>query len=265
MDSATRHGDLSGLAALVTGGSRGIGLGIAEHLVASGASVVLTSTTAEGEAVAAELCARHGPGRARHLVSNVARRTEVAASVDACIAEFGRLDIAVANAGIERGAAFLALSEQDWTDVIDVNLTGAFHTVQLSARQMIGRGGRIVVVASTNATYVESHITSYNASKAGLLGLVRSAALELAPEGITVNAVSPGLVVTRMTALLVEHQVHGPDYLTQIPSGRFGTPADIAGAVGYLVSPAASWITGQQIIVDGGQTIGMRIPPETLT
>jgi NAD(P)-dependent dehydrogenase (short-subunit alcohol dehydrogenase family) len=130
---------------------------------------------------------------------------------------------------------------------------------------MIGRGGRIVVVASTNATFVESHITSYNASKAGLLGLVRSAALELAPEGITVNAVSPGLVVTRMTAPLVEHQVHGPDYLTHIPAGRFGTPADIAGAVGYLVSPSASWITGQQIIVDGGQTIGMCIPPETLT
>jgi 3-oxoacyl-[acyl-carrier protein] reductase len=265
VDSGNREGELSGLAALVTGGTRGIGLGIAEHLLASGASVMLTSTTADGKSVTAELCARHGPGRARHLVSNVARRAEVAASVDACIAQFGRLDIAVANAGIERGAAFLALSEQDWTDVIDVNLTGAFHTMQLSARQMIGRGGRIVVVASTNATFVESHIASYNASKAGLLGLVRSAALELAPEGITINAVSPGLVATRMTAPLVSHQVHGPEYLTHIPAGRFGTPADIAGAVGYLVSPSASWITGQQIIIDGGQTIGMNIPPETLT
>ena len=152
------------------------------------------------------------------------------------------------------------MTEDLWNEVISINLTGAFHTTQLAARQMVGRGGRIVVVASTNAFFVESNFTAYNSSKAGLIGLVLSAAIELAPLHITVNAVSPGLVATRMTESLIAHPVHGPDYLSHIPAGRFGVPADVAAAVGFLVSPAASWITGQQIVVDGGQTIGIHVP-----
>ena len=141
-----------------------------------------------------------------------------------------------------------------------MNLTGAFHTVQLSAQEMRGRGGRIVVVASTNAFFVEPNCASYNASKSGLIGLVRSAALELASHGVTVNAVSPGLVATPMSEGLLADPADALRYLRGIPVGRFGIPADVAAAVGYLVSPAASWITGQQIIVDGGQTLGRIMP-----
>ncbi|HEX9517977.1 MAG TPA: SDR family NAD(P)-dependent oxidoreductase [Streptosporangiaceae bacterium] len=254
---------LQGRVALVTGGSRGIGRGIAEHLLGSGASVVMTSTSAEGDTVAEQLSDRYGAAVA-HLHGDVRDRTCVRGWVSDAISRYGRLDIAVANAGIERGRAFLDMTETDWTDVIDVNLTGAFHTVQLAARQMREQGGRIVVIASTNSFYVESHITSYNAAKAGMLGLVRSAALELAELGITVNAVAPGLVSTRMTQALVNHPVHAGNYLTHIPMGRFGTPDDIAAAVGYLVSPGSAWVTGQCIVVDGGQTIGMQLPAETV-
>jgi len=224
----------------------------------------MTSTSAHGDLVAEQLRERHGAESVTHLPGDVRDRACVRAWVSDAISRYGRLDIAVANAGIERGRAFLDMTEADWTDVIDVNLTGAFHTVQLSARQMRERGGRVVVIASTNSFYVESHITSYNAAKAGMLGLVRSAALELAEAGITVNAVAPGLVNTRMTQALVNHPVHAGNYLSHIPMGRFGTPEDIAAAVGYLVSPGSAWVTGQCIVVDGGQTIGMHLPAETV-
>jgi len=262
-DSMPLDGEtLEDLVAFVTGGTRGIGLGIVEHLLKKGASVCLTSRSPSGDEVVEDLCARFGSGRAFHLVGDVSSRGDVAACVDECVARFGTLDIVVANAGVDHGAPFLDMTEELWDEVVSVNLTGAFHTIQLAARKMAGRGGRIVVVASTNAFFVESNFTAYNASKAGLIGLVRSAAIELAPDAITVNAVSPGLVATRMTESLITHQVHGPDYLRHIPVGRFGVPADVAAAVGYLVSPAASWITGQQIVVDGGQTIGILVPAE---
>ncbi len=262
-DSMPPDGEsLEGLVAVVTGGTRGIGLGIVEYLLKKGTSVCMTSRSPGGDEVAEDLCARFGTGRAFHLVSDVSLRGDVASSIDECVARFGALDMVVANAGVDHGAPLLDMTEEQWDEVISVNLTGAFHTIQLAAQQMVGRGGRIVVIASTNAFFVESNFTAYNASKAGLIGLVRSAAIELAPDAITVNAISPGLVATRMTESLITHQVHGPDYLRHIPVGRFGVPADVAAAVGFLVSPAASWITGQQIVVDGGQTIGIHVPAE---
>lgn len=255
---------LRGLVALVTGGTRGIGLGITEHLMRGGASVVMTSTSDDGRLVADQLRDRYQTASVIHMQGDVGDSSCIQEWVAATVQNFGRLNIAVANAGIERGSAFLDMSEADWADVIRVNLTGAFHTVQQAAKQMRDCGGRIVVITSTNSFYVESHIASYNAAKAGLVGLVRSAALELAPLGITVNAVAPGLIVTRMTQPLVDHPQHADAYLGEIPLGRFGTPADVAEAVGYLISPGAAWVTGQFIVVDGGQTIGTWLPAETV-
>ncbi len=250
---------LEGLVAFVTGGAQGIGLGIVEHFLSKGASVWTISTSTRGDEVVDELSARFGAGRVAHTLCDVTSREDMSRCVERCVAEFGTLDLAVANAGVSSSASLLDMTEEQWTHVISVNLTGAFHTVQLAARQMLARGGRIVVIASTNAFFVEPSCASYNASKAGLLGLVRSAAIELAPKGITVNAVCPGLVATAMSEELISDEVYGPQYLRNIPVGRFGTPADVAAAVGYLVSPAASWITGQQIVVDGGWTSGTTI------
>jgi 3-oxoacyl-[acyl-carrier protein] reductase len=255
---------LDGLVAVVTGGTQGIGLGIVEYLLRKRASVWMASLSPRGEEIASNLMSRYGAGRVVHVLADVASREDMSTCIDRCVAEFGAPDIAVANAGISVDAPFLEMTEEEWTQVISVNLTGAFHTVQLAALQMVGRGGRIVVVASTNAFFVEPNCTSYNASKAGLIGLVRSAAIELAPKGITVNAVCPGLVVTPMSQSLISHEVYGPQYLRNIPVGRFGTPADVASAVGYLVSSGASWITGQQIVVDGGRTSGTMVLMEDM-
>lgn len=260
-------GPLTGRCALVTGGVRGIGLGIAERLVADGADVVVSSRSdADGPAAVEHLAAIRQGSRVLHTSADVRSRADVARLATYTVDRLGRLDAAVANAGIERSAPFLDVADDDWDDVMAVNLTGAFFTVQEAARCMTasGRAGRIVVIASTNAVAPESHLTAYNTSKAAVVGLVRSAALELASSGITVNAVSPGLVDTRMTRALVEHPVHGPEYLSHIPIGRFGAPSDIGAAVAYLVSPDAGWITGQNIVLDGGQTLGVDLDPDAI-
>jgi NAD(P)-dependent dehydrogenase (short-subunit alcohol dehydrogenase family) len=265
MSADTRQsGPLRGKVALVTGGTRGIGLGIADRLLRDGATLWLSGRSAGtvDETVQA-LSAAHGAGRVGGSAGSVARREDVQRQVDECVARFGKLDIAVANAGIERGAHFLEIDDDDWDDVIATNLKGAFLTTQIAARQMISAGGRIVVIASTNAFFMESHITAYNASKAGSVALVRTAALELAPHGITVNAVGPGLIHTDMTEALVRDSEHGPRYLEGIPVGRFGTPEDVAAAVAYLVSDDAGWVTGHHLVVDGGQTIGVDLPLDT--
>jgi glucose 1-dehydrogenase len=250
-------GTLTGQVALVTGGTRGIGLGIAERLLSEGASVLVTSTSSQGTGIAERGFGVNGSGRVFHQVCDVASAQEVRACVDRCMEEFGRIDIAVANAGTDLSAPFLEMTREEWERVLAVNLTGVFHTIQLSARSMVEQGGRLIVVSSTNAFYVEPGCAAYNASKAGLRGLVRSAALELAVHGITVNAVSPGLVTTRMSMEVTADPKYAAAYLQQIPLGRFGSPADVAAAVVYLSSREASWITGQEIVVDGGRTIGM--------
>jgi len=191
-------------------------------------------------------------------------RTSVDAFVAAAVERFGRLDIAVANAGSDHGAAFLDIDEADWELIIQTNLSGAFRTMQSAARAMRGHPGRIVVMASTNAFFVETNLASYNAAKAGVVGLMRAAAIELAPLGITVNAVGPGLIHTSLTEELVVHPEHGRRYLEHIPIGRFGIPQDVAAAVAYLVSDDAGWVTGHHLVVDGGQTIGIHLPLETV-
>lgn len=256
---------LDGRVAIVTGASRGIGLAVATRLLENGASVLLGARGAEAlERAAADLAAAHGDDRVAHLELDVCVRASVDAFVTAAIERFGGLDIAIANAGSDHGAPFLEIDEADWERVIQTNLSGAFRTIQSAARAMQGHSGRIVVVASTNAFFVETNIASYNAAKAGVVGLMRAAAMELAPLGITVNAVGPGLIHTDMTEDLVVHPEHSRRYLEHIPVGRFGTPRDVAAAVAYLVSDDAAWVTGHHLVIDGGQTIGIDLPLETV-
>jgi NAD(P)-dependent dehydrogenase (short-subunit alcohol dehydrogenase family) len=177
------------------------------------------------------------------------------------------LDIVIVNAGIDRGAPLIDMTDDDWDRVIEVDLRGAFLSVQAGARELVAEnhGGRIVAIASTNAFWVEANLTSYNVAKAGTIALVRTAAIELASKAITVNAVGPGLINTRLTAPTISNPTDGPWYLGQIPMRRFGQPADVAGAVAYLVSDDAAWVTGQHLIVDGGQTAGIDLPLSAIT
>jgi NAD(P)-dependent dehydrogenase (short-subunit alcohol dehydrogenase family) len=167
----------------------------------------------------------------------------------------------VANAGIERAARLLDVTDADWDAVLDLDLRGPFLLTQECARVMTG-GGRIVLVASTNAFAPEGGSFAYNVAKAGVVGLARAAALELAPSGITVNAVGPGLVATDMTASVVGEPAASAWYLDRIPAGRFGRPDDVAAAVAFLVSDDAGWITGHHLVVDGGQTVGLDVPAD---
>ncbi len=155
----------------------------------------------------------------------------------------------------------MELEDHEWERILSVNLTGTFHCLQEAARPMIDAGGgAMVVTTSTNAFWVESGTAHYSASKGGLLTLVRTAALDLAQYGIRVNAVAPGIVRTRLSQFLTEDEVEGPAYLERIPLRRFAEPEDIAEAIAFLASDAAAYITGEQLVVDGGVTIGVPIP-----
>jgi 3-oxoacyl-[acyl-carrier protein] reductase len=250
---------LQGRAALVTGGSRGIGLAIARRLLDEGARVVVTATTQDGADRAA---AALGSGdRLVALRSDASSREDVASALATCREAFGPVDIAVANAGIERPARLLDVEDADWRSVLGVDLDGAYLLTQLAAREMVARGtGRIVLVASTNAFAPETGSLAYNVAKSGVVGLARAAALEVAAAGVTVNAVGPGLVGTDMTAAVMDDDRAAAWYRERIPLGRFGAPSDVAAAVAFLASDDAAWITGHHLVVDGGQTVGLDLP-----
>jgi glucose 1-dehydrogenase len=257
-------GTLEGRVAIVTGGARGIGRGIAARFVRDGALVLIADRDGTlASTTASELASKATTGgRAEAIEADVTDRAAIDRVVGQAVAHSGRLDIFVANAGVGDTAAFLDMSEQLWDRVIGINLRGAFLGVQAAARAMraIGNGGRIVVTSSTNAFWMETDLAAYNASKAGVLAMTRTAAMELAPYGITVNAVGPGLIATDLTRSVTDDPANAAIYLRQIPAGRFGTPDDVAGAVAFLVSPDASWITGHLLVVDGGQTLGTPFP-----
>jgi NAD(P)-dependent dehydrogenase (short-subunit alcohol dehydrogenase family) len=191
----------------------------------------------------------------------VTRRDEIRRAIDEALDRYGGLDIFVAHAGIADVEPFMDQDEASWTKMLAVNMTGVFLCIQEAARVMRERGGgSIVVTGSTNAFWIESNAAAYNASKGGVVALAKSAALDLAPHRIRVNSVAPGLIRTRLTRYVTEIPQHAADYLKNIPLGRFGEPDDVADAILFLASDESRWITGHDLVVDGGQTIGTPLP-----
>jgi NAD(P)-dependent dehydrogenase (short-subunit alcohol dehydrogenase family) len=246
-----------GKSALVTGGAQGIGRAAAAGFVAEGARVTIFDFDADAAQRAADEldCIA--------VVGDVSRRDDVRRAVETCVERHGGLDVVSANAGVATVEPFLETSDDAWERIMSVNLNGAFRTIQESARAM-RNGGSIVVTTSTNAFWPETGTSAYTASKHGLLGLVRNAAIDLGGHGIRVNAVAPGIVRTRLAVFLTEHPVEGPKYLENVPLGRFAEPEDIANAILFLASPDAAYITGEQLVVDGGVSVGVVVPtPDT--
>jgi len=239
--------DLTGKAALVTGASGGIGAEIARVLHGAGATVGLSGTRVEPlEALAAEL-----GGRAHVLPCNLSDATEVEGLVKRAAEVMGAVDILVNNAGITRDGLVMRMSDEDWASVLDVNLTSNFRLCRAAVRGMMkARWGRIVNIGSVVGTTGNGGQVNYAASKAGLLGLSKSLAAEVASRGITVNVVSPGFIATAMTDKLNEEQKGR--ILGSIPAGRMGEPAEIAAAVLYLASQEAAYVTGATLHVNGG-------------
>lgn len=252
---------LTGRVALVTGGAHGIGRAIATRFIDEGAQVVI----ADIDGGAAETTARAlgDEGRTIAVTCDISQRDQVRAAVERCVSTFGGLDVLAANAANADVVPLLEIGDAAWQRMLDVNLTGAFISIQEAARAIIARGrGAIVVTASTNSFFVEANTAHYSATKFGVIGLMRTAALDLAPHGIRINAVSPGIVRTRLAGYLVEDPVAGAVYLDQyVPLRRFAEPDDIASAVAFLASDDAAYITGENLVVDGGATVGVPMEP----
>ncbi len=241
--------DLSGRVALVTGGTRGIGAAIVRRLAEAGARVVALSRSGPGAET---------PAGADVLRGDVAVPADVERAIGAVVERHGRLDILVNCAGVIRRTPALETSEADWAAMVDINLKGVFLCARAAAPVMRrGGGGRIVNVASVGADLALRHRAAYCAAKAGVVQLTRCLALEWGAFGITVNAVGPGITETPMTRGYLEADpVRRQTMLAKIPLGRLGRPEDVAGAVLFLVSDLAAYVTGQVLYVDGGWGIG---------
>ena len=249
------HFGLQGRSIVITGGAQGIGEACASRLVADGAAVALWDVNdARGQALAAALTA--GGARATYVHCDVASAGDVNAAVAASVAALGRIDGLVNNAGIFKAAPFLDISEADWDAVIDVNLKGHFLVGQAVARQIVqqGGGGAIVNMSSVNARLTIASIASYNASKGGIDQLTRVMALALTEHGIRVNGVAPGTIATELAAkaVLTSDEAKAR-IMSRTPMRRLGQPAEIASVVAFLLSDAASYMTGETVLVDGGR------------
>lgn len=240
----------AGRAGIVTGASRGIGYAVAERLAGAGAGLLLCARDGDAVERAAATLAQGG-AKVVATAADVGRPGDAERLVEACLTQFGRLDILVNNAGIARDALLLRMKPEDWDAVLAVNLTGAFHCTRTALRAMVKqRAGRIINVTSVVGVMGNAGQANYVAAKAGLIGLTKAAAREVASRGITVNAVAPGFIETEMTATLPAATREA--YQIQIPLGRFGNPGEVAEAVAFLASDAAAYITGQVIHVNGG-------------
>jgi len=242
---------LSGKTALVTGASRGIGRAIALRLAAEGASVAVNYNGSEAKAAEVVEQIRAAGGTAFAVQANVADASSVAAMFETVLKEFGNLDILVNNAGITADGLLIGMKEEQFDRVVDTNLKGAYLCMQLAAKRMLRqRSGRIISISSYSGIHGNAGQANYSASKAGIIGLTKSAARELGSRGITVNAIAPGYIDTDMTAVLSDKVKEA--ILAEIPLKRIGTPEDIAAAAAFLAGDDASYITGQVLEVGGG-------------
>jgi glucose 1-dehydrogenase len=247
---------LTGKVAAITGAARGIGKACAKRFLDDGVKVVISDVDADGLAATAAELAR--PDALRTVVGNVAKRADVDQLVATAVKEFGRLDIMVNNAGVARNQDILEISEQDFDDVIAINLKGAFFGVQAAAKQMIaqGGGGVIINMSSVNALLAIPTLATYAISKGGMKQLTSVAAVALAPHNIRVVAVGPGTILTDMVASAIYTSEDArKTVLSRTPAGRGGEPGEVASVVSFLASDDASYITGQTIYPDGGRLI----------
>jgi 3-oxoacyl-[acyl-carrier protein] reductase len=243
--------ELVGQVAVVTGGSRGIGRAIAQGLAAMQAQVIINYVTNQAAAEATRTAIEAAGGEATICCFDVADAQGTAQAFDAILDDRGRIDILVNNAGVTRDTLVLRMKEEDWQQVLQVNLSGMYHCSKAALRPMIRqRYGRIINMTSLIGMIGNAGQVNYAAAKAGVIGLTKALAREVASRGITVNAVAPGFIDTEMTQGLSAQAK--AELVRQIPLGRWGTPQDVADCVGFLVSSRASYITGQVIQVNGG-------------
>jgi len=253
--------DLSGRAAFVTGGASGIGLAIVEAMLEHGAAVTVADRDPEGLAAVSERLGEAGP-RLRTAQVDVTDRAGLDAAVDAAVAAHGRLDAMFVNAGVTAGPSFsapegrlTAITQERWDASMAVNLGGAFATMQAAARHMIRQGGGRIVVTTSVSGLRTSRVSgyAYGAAKAGLVNLVRQAALELGPHGINVNGIAPGFILTNIAGgRLKRDQALAAELVRLVPLGRLGQPQDLKGLAVFLAAAASAYVTGTVIPIDGG-------------
>ena len=245
---------LKGKVAVVTGASRGIGRAIAKKLASLGAFVVVNYNGSQERAEEVKQEIEEAGGAAAVYQCDVSDYGKCETFIQDVITEYGHLDILVNNAGVTRDGLLMKMTEEDFGKVIDTNLKGAFHTIRFASRQMLKqKGGRIINMSSVVGVTGNAGQANYAASKAGIIGLIKAAARELASRGITVNAIAPGFIETDMTSVLPEKVREAS--AAQIPLGSFGKPEQVAAAAAFLASEDAGYITGQVLHVDGGMAM----------
>jgi 3-oxoacyl-[acyl-carrier protein] reductase len=253
-----------GKTVLVAGGAQGLGRACAELLAAEGAQLALFDIESGSLARTSDELAALGC-RVEAISGDTSSSSDVERAVAATVNRFGTIDVLVHTPAVVEIKPLLDVSEERWRRIIDVNLTGVFLTTQAVGRVMAERGGgSIVIFGSTNAFFAEELNVPYSASKGGVVMFVRNAAMDLARYGIRVNAINPGIIDTRLSAALIHDPEAGPEYLKRIPIGRYGTPLDIARVALFLASSDAGYMTGADVVVDGGLTVGANLGIESL-